>query len=226
LPRVPVRLVSWDEIVDWTRGLAGRVRESGFQPDMIVAVARGGYVPARLLCDFLEVTDLLSVQSQHWVEAARAAEKAILKYPYRVDASGKKILLVDDIVDTGETLSLAREFIEKEWGPEEVRIAVLQWISPVAKFRPDYYHLEVKDWTWFQYPWTRLEDTMQFITRIFREDERVQGRPVGEDELRRLFQEWYGVDPEELGEYWRLALERLVEKGVLEVVGGGYVFKG
>jgi len=226
LPRVPVRLVSWDEIVEWSRGLAEKIRSSGYQPDMIVAVARGGYVPARLLCDFLEVTDLLSVQSQHWVEAARAAEKAILKYPYKVDAAGKKVLLVDDIVDTGETLSLAREFIEKEWRPQEVRIAVLQWISPVAKFKPDYYHLEVRDWTWFQYPWTRLEDTMQFITRIFREDERARGRPVGEEELARLFEEWYGVKPEELGDYWRLALERLVEKGVLERAAGGYVYRG
>ena len=226
MARVTVRLVSWEEIVEWSRGLAEKVRGSGYKPDMIVAVARGGYVPARLLCDFLDVTDLLSVQSQHWVEAARAAEKAILKYPYKVDARGKRILLVDDIVDTGETLMLAREFIEREWAPEEVRIAVLQWISPVAKFKPDYYHIEVKDWTWFQYPWTRLEDTMQFITRIFREDERAKGQVLGEDTLKELFQEWYGVDPGELGFYWNMALERLVEKGVLAVENGGYRFTG
>ena len=226
MPRVPVRLVSWDEIVDWTRGLAEKIRESGYQPDIVVAVARGGYVPARLLCDFLDVTDLLSVQSQHWVEAARAAERAILKYPYKVDARGKRILIVDDIVDTGETLMLARDFIAREWSPEEVRVAALQWISSVAKFRPDYYHLEVREWVWFQYPWTRLEDTQQFITRIFREDERVRGRAVGEEELKSLFREWYGVDPGELGFYWSLALERLVEKGVLERTGEGYRLRG
>ena len=226
MPRVPVRLVSWEEIVDWTRGLAEEIKRSGYKPDIVVAVARGGYVPARLLCDFLDVTDLLSVQSQHWVEAARAAEKAILKYPYKIDASGKRILIVDDIVDTGETLLLARDFIAKEWSPAEVKVAALQWISSVAKFKPDYYYLEVKEWVWFQYPWTRLEDTQQFILRILREDERVKGRSVSDDELRGLFREWYGIDPGDLGFYWQMALDRLVEKGVLEKGEEGYRLRG
>lgn len=225
MARVPVKLVSWEEIVEWSRGLAEKIRESGFQPDVIVAVARGGYVPARLLADFLDVSNMLSIQSQHWVEAAKAAEKAILKYPYKVDLSGSKVLLVDDIVDTGETLLLARDFILREWSPAEVKIATLQWISPVAKFKPDYYHLEVKEWTWFQYPWTRLEDLQQFITRIFREDERA-GKGLTRGELEDLFREWYGVDPGEFGFYWEMALERLVEKGALTVEGGVYRFSG
>jgi len=221
-PRVPVRLVGWDEIVEWSRGLASRILESGWRPDLIVAVARGGFVPARLLCDFLDATDLLSVQSQHWVEAAKAAERAILRYPYKVDAGGKRVLLVDDIVDTGETLELARRFIEREWGPGEVRTAALQWISSVAKIKPDYYYLEVKEWVWFQYPWTRLEDLQQFIVRIFREDERARGGLSGE-ELESLFREWYGVEPGDFGEYWGLALERLLSKGLLARSGGKLV---
>ena len=222
MPRVPVKIVGWDEIVEWSRGLAEKVESSGYMPDAIVAVARGGYVPARLLCDFLDVNDLLSVQSQHWVEAARAAEKAILKYPYKVDLSGKKVLLVDDIVDTGETLLLARDYIAREWRPESVRIAVLQWISSVAKFEPDYYHLEVRDWTWFQYPWTRLEDLQQFIARMLREDEDLKTMsliPLGL--LEEKFVEWYGVKPGDFGSYWPLALRRLEMKGVIRREPGG-----
>ena len=214
LPRVPVRLVSWEEIVEWSRRLADKILDSGYNPDIIVAVARGGYVPARLLADFMDVTNMLSVQSQHWVEAAKAAEKAILKYPYKVDLEGHNVLLVDDIVDTGDTLLLARDYILKEWSPREVRMGVLQWISSVAKFKPDYYYLEVKDWTWFQYPWTRLEDVQQFITRIFREDDRASGG-LTERDLVDLFKEWYGVSPGDLEFYWGMALKRLKEKGVL-----------
>ncbi len=226
MARVPVKLVSWSEIVEWSRGLAEAILSDGYKPDLVVAVSRGGFVPARLICDFLDVTDLLSVQSQHWVEAARAAEKAILRHPYRIDAGGMRVLVVDDIVDTGETLRLARDFVEREWEPKEVRTAALQWISTVAKYEPDYYYLEVREWTWFQYPWTRLEDTMQFIARVLREDERARGRWVGEGELRVLFREWYGVDPGDLGFYWEMALDRLVKKGVLEASPEGYRLRG
>jgi len=219
VPRVPVKLVSWDEIVEWSLGLGKVIESSGWTPDMVVAVARGGYVPARLLCDYLGVTDLMSLQSQHWVEAAKAAQKAIIRNAYSIEARGLKVLVVDDIVDTGETLALARDFIRAEWKPEDVRTAALQWISPIAKFKPDYYYIEVKDWTWFQYPWTRLEDLTQFIERIFREDERARGG-LSEEDLRRVFTEWYGVRPEDFGSYWRLALERLTSKGILEVVEG------
>lgn len=222
MPRVPVKLVSWEEIVEWSRGLSLKIKESGWTPDLVVAVSRGGFVPARLICDFLDISDLLSIQSQHWVEAARAAERAILKYPYRIDASGKNVLIVDDIVDTGDTLKLARDFVEREWRPASVRTAALQWISSVAKYRPDYYYIEVRDWTWFQYPWTRLEDVTQFISRILREDERFKTATFSEDLLKEAFREWYGIDPEALGWYWGAAIEALTGKGVLKRVNSGY----
>ena len=221
MAKVPTKVVSWNEIVEWTIGLGNKILASGYRPDMIVAVARGGYVPARLLCDYLGVSDLVSIQSQHWVEAARVAQKAIIRNAYTIDATGLRLLIVDDIVDTGDTLSLARDFVVKAWHPEEVRTAALQWISPVAKFKPDYYYIEVKDWTWFQYPWTRLEDLTQFIQRIFKEDQRASAG-LSEGELANLFVEWYGVRPEDFGDYWQLALKRLVDSAALELRDGKY----
>jgi len=215
LPKVPVKLVSWDEIVDWTRGLAGEIKGSGWNPQVIVAVARGGYVPARLLADFLDVTNMLSVQSQHWTEAAKAEERAILKYPYKVDLKGEDVLVVDDIVDTGETLRLARDYVRDNWNPGTVKTAALQWISSVAKFKPDYYLIEVRDWTWFQYPWTRLEDLKDFLKRILREDERLK-QEFSMELLERVFKEWYGVSPGDFGFYWDLAISDLVKSGFLK----------
>jgi hypoxanthine phosphoribosyltransferase len=46
VPKIPVKVVEFDEIVEWSRKLAEKIRESGWQPDVIVAIARGGYVPA------------------------------------------------------------------------------------------------------------------------------------------------------------------------------------
>jgi hypoxanthine phosphoribosyltransferase len=214
MPRINVKLVSWDEIVDWSWNLARIIKKDGYKPDVIVALARGGYVPARLLCDFLDVENLLSIQSQHWTEAAKAEERAIIKFPYIVDLSNYRVLVVDDIVDTGDTLRLAKEYISKNWKPKELKTAALQWISPVAKFKPDYYYIEVKDWTWFQYPWTRLEDTYQFIKRMMTETYKENGKKEWSyEEIVNGFKEWYGID---VGDrYYRDALEILIEKKII-----------
>ncbi|RLG81261.1 MAG: phosphoribosyltransferase [Thermoprotei archaeon] len=222
LVRVKTKLVTWEEIVEWSHGLAMIIRKDGYKPDVIVALARGGYVPARLLCDFLDVENLLSIQSQHWTEAAKAEEKAIIKYPYKVDLSGRRVLIVDDIVDTGDSIKLAYEFIVKNWNPLEARTAALQWISSVAKFKPDYYYIEVTDWTWFQYPWTRLEDTYQFIKRIMTETYKETNKKKWSfEEIVNGFKEWYGIDVGEL--YYREALRILEEKGIIVREGSEYV---
>ncbi len=218
--KVPVKLVSWDEIVEWSRGLAQIIKRSGYKPTVIIAVARGGYVPARLLCDFLGVENLLSIQSQHWTEAAKAAEKAIIKFPYKVDLSGHRALLVDDIVDTGETLMLARDFILREWKPKELKIAALQWISPVAKIKPDYYYIEVKEWVWFQYPWTRLEDVTQFIKRMILEEAKTGKKVWTLNDIKDKFKEWYGITVEDF--YYKDAMEMLKELGIVVEEDGVY----
>jgi len=218
LVKVPVKLVSWDEIVEWSRGLARKIKESGYKPDVVIAIARGGYVPARLICDFLGIDNLISIQSQHWTEAAKKAERALIKFKYKIDLSEYRALLVDDIVDTGESLILARDFILKEWKPIELRIAALQWISPVAKLKPDYYYIEVKEWIWFQYPWTRAEDVRQFIKRIFEEEGKVK-ELWSFDEIVNKFREWYGIDVDKV--YYIDALEALAEAGIIEVTPKG-----
>ncbi|MEM3961493.1 MAG: phosphoribosyltransferase [Sulfolobales archaeon] len=214
MARIPVKQVSWNDIVEWSRGLARKILESGWIPDVVIAIARGGYVPARLICDFLGVENLLSLQSQHWTEAAKASERAIIKFPYTVDLRGLKALLVDDIVDTGESLLLAREYVQKNWKPEELRIATLQWISSVAKFKPDYYYIEVREWIWFQYPWTRVEDLSQFISRIIKENSSKSLWNL--EEIISSFKEWYGYTPDDL--YLEEALNMLERKKILEKI--------
>lgn len=214
MPKVPVKVVKWEEIVSWARKLADNVRSSGWRPDVVVAVARGGYVPARLLCDFLGVQDLLSVQTVHWPAAAQVAERAYVKYGLTVDLSGKNVLVVDDIVDTGDSVVLAKETVEKCCKPKSVKTAALQVITSTTKYMPDYYAVEVKDWYWYQYPWTALEDMMSFIARMLREEKRSLWTL---EEIVDKFIEWYGNELlEERFLYFREALDRMKREGVLK----------
>ncbi|ADY00501.1 MAG: phosphoribosyltransferase [Vulcanisaeta sp.] len=190
--RVPIRLVSWDEIAEWARVLSMKIKDSGWLPDIVVAIARGGYAPARLICDYLGISDLISVQVVHWPSTAQAAEKAYIKYPLSVDLSGKKVLVIDDIVDTGDSIQLAKEHIERNSRNVDVRTAALQWISTVAKFKPDYWAIEVKDWVWFVYPWNITEDMTNFIKRILIEESKNGKREWTLNEIINRMIDWYG----------------------------------
>ena len=217
LPKVNCKLVSWDDVVKWCWRLAEIIKESGWLPDMIVAISRGGVVPARLLCDYLCVSDMMTIQVIHWPTAAEVSEKAKVKYPLKLDLSGKKILLVDDIADTGDSIILAKKTLEADCKPAEVRVATMQWISPVCKIKPDYFVDEVKEWIWYQYPWTRLEDIIGFIRRLFKEG----GKETWSlKEIADAFPEWYGLSYGE--EWYKAALKWLVERGELEEVNGRF----
>lgn len=220
VPRVNTKLVAWEEVVEWVRALADAIRRSGYKADVVVAIARGGYVPARLLCDFLDVHELVSLQILHWGRAAEITAEAHVKYPYQIDLSGKRALIVDDIVDTGDSVIVARDFVTKNWRPLEVRVAAMQWISPVAKIKPDYYVEEVKEWVWYQYPWTRAEDTTNFFEKIVREMSKEGKTSWTKDELIAAFREWYGIDVGNA--YYELALSRLEGAGLLRREGSVY----
>ncbi|MEZ0345154.1 MAG: phosphoribosyltransferase [Infirmifilum sp.] len=217
MPKINTKLVSWDEIVDWTYNLSNIIEKSGWKPDIVVSIARGGYVPARLLCDFLDINDLVSIQVLHWGRAAEITAVAHVKYGFQAELKNKKVLLVDDICDTGDSIITAKEYIEKHYSPAEIRVAVMQWISSVAKIKPEYYVDEVKEWVWYQYPWTRAEDTTNFFEKILNEHSKSGKKEWTYSDLVAEFKEWYGID---VGErYYKIAINRLASLGKVRIIG-------
>ncbi|MDD1776111.1 MAG: hypothetical protein LUP94_02015, partial [Candidatus Methanomethylicus sp.] len=65
MPKVNCKKVSWDEVEDWSRAVSEKIQNSRWTPDAIIAISRGGYVPARLICDRLLIGELLSLQISH-----------------------------------------------------------------------------------------------------------------------------------------------------------------
>ncbi len=189
--KLKVKVVQWDDVVRWSNELAFAILDSGFKPDVIVAIARGGLVPARLLADYMDVIDVLSLKVEHWIETGTHQEEAVIKYETKdIDLSGKKVLVVDDICDTGKSLTVAKEFIEKEWKAGLIKLATFQYIEPVAQIKPDFYIDLVKDWTWYMYPWNYVEDMVNLVKRILKEK--------GELSLQEItvqFKEWYNIRP-------------------------------
>jgi len=155
--------MSWELFYNLAKDVAGKIKASRYQPDIVVGLARGGWALARVLCDFLCVRDLVSLKVEHWGVTATPDGKAKLKYPFEIDLRGIRLLVVDDITDTGESMRISVEYVET-LKPLEVRTAALRHITG-SKFVPDYFAEEIT-WRWVIFPWNLTEDLCNLVTRV------------------------------------------------------------
>ena len=174
-------MVSWDEAYRLGKAVARKIKESGYEPDLVIGVARGGLVPARIVCDFLLKKDLACVKVEHWGIASTLGT-AKIKYPLPIDVTGKKLLVVDDVADTGDTYAVLMEYL-KEKNPLEVKTAVLQYKTS-STFVPDYWGEKQEDWKWIIYPWGLYEDLVGFIERVLEKPMTHEG--IRKDLMRRF----------------------------------------
>ena len=180
---------SWKKMQDYAKITSNKIIEEGFRPDIIIALSRGGLVPARMLCDFLVLKKCYSIKVDHWGITAAKDGKARLSQSLDVDIKGKKVLIVDDITDTGESMCISLDYI-KSLGPSEVKTATLINLKD-SKFKPDFFGKE-QEWAWVIFPWNYMEDLVNLAGKAAEE--------FGEDavKVRKELMQSCGIDiPEE-----------------------------
>jgi uncharacterized protein len=205
-------LTSFNHVLRLSKILSRKIKASGYMPDLIIAIGRGGYVPGRLICDFLLLNDLTSMKIEHYTRAADMQPETKIRYPIPVVISGKKVLIVDDITDTGDTLSLAVDYV---WSlkPADVRTAVLQH-KTCSSFVPDFYAQKIIKWRWIIYPWARYEDLAGFTEKI------IRNRTLDTSQIISEFKSRYELDIKEVE--LQEILNDLTERGELKRIDGKY----
>ena len=154
-------MLSWEDAYALAEKVAQKITHEGYLPDHIIGITRGGWVPAVMLSDLLGVKDLLSVRVEHWGMTGEKDAKAVLKYPLQTDLSGKKILLVDDLTDTGDSMAVALEELKKHKA-EEIRTATLIH-KKQSHVEPEYYAQKTDKWEWIIFPWNKREDLVNLM---------------------------------------------------------------
>ena len=136
--------VSWDEIDRDARALAWRLAAHGpFRG--IIAVTRGGLVPAALVARELDIRLIDTVCIASYDEKARSSAIEVLK---TVSGDGAGLLIIDDLVDTGETARIVREMLPK------AHFATV-YAKPAGRPLVDTFVTEVSQDTWIIFPWER-----------------------------------------------------------------------
>ncbi|MCB2171718.1 phosphoribosyltransferase [archaeon] len=176
--------MSWELFEKLAINVAKSIRKDGFQPDFMVGLARGGWVLSRVLCDFLGVKDLVSLKVEHWGVTATPDGKAQIKYPFDIDLTGKNVLVVDDITDTGESMLVAVEYVKSK-NPASIKTAALRHIDG-SKFTPDYYG-DVISWRWVVFPWNFVEDMCNLVPKASEDTDSL-------GEIKKRMKERFNVD--------------------------------
>ena len=197
----PCQLISWDEAYQLSRKLARAVKSSCYNPDLVVAIGRGGYVPARIVCDFLLHSLLTSIKIEHWDIAACKRPQAVVRFPLSVDVRDHKILIVDDVTDTGDTLRAAIDYVTSQ-GAGQIKTAVMQH-KTTSTLVPDFYADLISDWRWIIYPWAAHEDVLGFTEKV------LASEPATMEQIGKALMERYSLSVE--GEILREILDDLVD---------------
>lgn len=145
------------EVLEWagvgpaTRELAETINADGFQPDLILAIARGGLIIAASLGYALGVKNTWTLNVEFYTGVDQRLELPIIlpPVPEFVDLEEAKVLVADDVADTGATLSLVKEFCGPRVG--QIRIATL-YEKPRSVVKCDYVWRRTDQWIVF--PWS------------------------------------------------------------------------
>jgi hypoxanthine phosphoribosyltransferase len=178
LEKLDFEIPSWKKIHTFILELSEDIKNSKFKPDIIVGMSRGGWVPARLISDFLENPNLANVSVEFYQDLGETKHKPVIKQPISVSVRNLKVLLVDDVVDTGKSVKLVETHLKKK-GASTIKIASIYY-KPWSIVIPEYYEKETD--LWIIFPWEIKESVKRIV-------EKFQGQNITRRDVKnRLIQ--------------------------------------
>ena len=143
--------MSWDDLGEGARTLAEQVAADGWYPDIVLGIARGGLLVGGAIAYALGVKNTFTVNVEFYTGIDERLEMPMIlpPVPTLVDLGEARVLVADDVADTGQTLVLVKDFLAGKVG--ETRIAVLYEKSP-SIVRCEYVWRRTD--RWIDFPWS------------------------------------------------------------------------
>jgi hypoxanthine phosphoribosyltransferase len=155
---MPDLYISWDEYHCHIEKLAVQIDRSGWQFDQIVCLAKGGLRIGDILCRlFRQPLAILYASSYGGTNNQLRGElKIATNLAMTTETLGDRVLLVDDLADSGITLEKSLLWLHDRYSIAEIRTAVL-WYKDSSLLKPDYYVEYLADNPWIHQPFERYE---------------------------------------------------------------------
>jgi uncharacterized protein len=144
-------VMSWHDLGVGARDLAEQVHRDGYHPDIVLAIARGGLLVAGAISYALDVKNTFTMNVEFYTGIDERLEMPMLlpPVPDLIDLHEARVLIADDVADTGATLALVKDFCEGKVA--EVRCAVLYEKSR-STVRCEYVWSRTDQW--IDFPWS------------------------------------------------------------------------
>jgi hypoxanthine phosphoribosyltransferase len=154
--------VTWDQYHKLTEKLAQQIHASGWQFNQLICIARGGLRVGDVLSRIFDLP-LAILSTSSYTEKAGTVRGELIIADQMTMASGRlgdRVLLVDDLVDSGVTLEAVTRTLPQRY-PQvtALRTAVL-WYKACSVFKPDYFVEQLPDSPWIHQPF-EIYDTMR-----------------------------------------------------------------
>ena len=146
-------ILTWQQFGDASRELSQEIVDSGYVPDLILSIARGGLFAAGAVSYVFGIKNLHVMNVEFYTDVDERLPMPVVlpPVPQQVDLARKKVLVVDDVADTGGTLKLVADFCADH--VQEIRTAVI-YEKPHTTFHCDYVWKRTP--LWIEFPWSRL----------------------------------------------------------------------
>lgn len=144
-------ILEWQQFGDACRELTQSVVDSGFEPDIVLSITRGGLLPAGVISYALDIKNVHIINVEFYTGVDKRLPEPIFLPPLPATSylAEQKILIVDDVADTGETLRMVRYFADRI--ALESRVAVL-YEKPRSIIACDYVWKRTD--RWISFPWS------------------------------------------------------------------------
>ena len=187
----------WDHIYEMLLRLAKKIKTTGFKPEVIVGVSRGGWPPARVMSDLLENSHVANMKVEFYKDIGVRSKTPRITQRVTAEVNGRTVLVVDDVADTGHSLKVVVDHLRRK-GAMNLKVCTI-YMKPQSIFRPDFYAKTTRKWIIF--PWERLE-AVRLIAR------RMGPRRAGPSAIARELRN-SGISPRLVKElWWIIALDR------------------
>ncbi len=146
-------VLTWEMFGEASRALAQQVADSGYRPDIILGVARGGLLPAATMAYALDVKNVFMISVEFYTGVDERLDFPVMLPPLlnAVEIAGANLLIADDVADTGGTLKMVKDFCSEHVA--DVRCAVI-YEKPPSVVKCEYVWRRTDRWV--NFPWSTM----------------------------------------------------------------------